>query len=178
MAQASDPAVKRKYHMTYMCPKHLDYREMIRGERQEQNVQVCELPKVGDRIYVYENTDLYRGMPQKAKDGTVVTAFYRPSESYSHYDGVVLCAEEFEVLGYTKGIENISDPGNFIELYHHYKNGGGYQTCIKAMLVAIGYYYLYKVSDDMREEIRQKLVSHYKGEKSGCLVRDRVKIEA
>lgn len=177
MEQPSSAVTKRKYHMTYVCPKRLEYRETIRGEMQEQNVQVCGLPNVGDKIYVYENADLYHLSPQKAKDGTVVTGFYRPSESFSHYDGAILCVEEFEVLGYTKGIENAMDPGNFIELYHRYKDGGGYKTCVKAMLVAIGYYYLYKVSDDMRDEIRQKLVSHYKGEKSGCLVSDRVKIE-
>lgn len=173
----ADTVKKKKYQMTYMCPKHLDYRETICGERMERNVQVCAMPAVGDTVYVYTNRDLYHQQPQKAKDGTIVTGFYRLDEGYGYYDGPILRPTPFEVVSYSKGIENAMELDNWIELYHHCKNGSGYRASIKSVLVAIGCYYLCKVTDDLHDEIREKLVSHYKGEKAGCPVEEKVKIE-
>ena len=168
---------RRKYQMTYVCPKHLENRETICGERMEHNVQVGTLPAIGDTVYIYINKDLYHQRPLKAKDGTIITGFYHLDSDYGYYDGQVFRPWSYEVLEYSKGIENAMDYGNWIKLYHHYPNGGGFITSIKAVYVAIGCYYLCSVSNDLHEEIRERLVSHYKGEKVGCPVEEKIKIE-
>lgn len=168
---------RRKYQMTYVCPKHLDYRETICGERMEHNVQIAKMPGIGETVYIYKNKDLYHQQPQKAKDGTIVTGFYRLDEDYGYYDDQVFHPWPYEVVRYTKGIENAMDPQNWIELYHRCPNGNGFSAYIQSVYVAIGCYYLYIASNELHEEIREKLVSHYKGEKVGCPVEEKIKIE-
>lgn len=128
-----------------------DY-EQIHGVKYDENVQVQPLPKPGEAVVVFENHQLRRTV--KDKRGRRITSVYLPSSSYRDAFGD---PATYTVVGYSKGIEYPLDDDNWVELFCSYKKGGGFSTRIKAKLVAIGYYKLDKVNNDIHEKLKRKV---------------------
>ena len=138
--------VKRQYAIRGCYEQKSNY-----GQKYETNEQRHEMPEVGDKVIVLENTQL-----ERTKDGVV--AKYRISNSYLDAHGR---PEVFEVTGFSKGRDNALSKDNTIRLYRPFEKSEGYghRTEVSSVLVAVGNVYLLKVNEKINEVLDELAIN-------------------
>lgn len=108
------------------------------GTMYDKTEQRHEMPNIGDKVIVMENTQL-----ERSKDG--VAAKYTISNSYLDARGK---PEIFEVVGFSRGRDDPLAEGNSIELYRKFDKNEkyGHRTQIPCVRVCVGNVHLLPVN--------------------------------
>ncbi len=115
------------------------------GERQDKNVQVNELPEVGDHVFVAQRVNYSRTRGKRH-----VSAIYACKREFRDSFNK---EKEFVVASYTNGKDNPLDRKNFVRLERRNRDGEYlYHVYIRTVEIAIGIVALFPYKDFFLEK--------------------------